>query len=78
MLFEVFDELVFPAQFVVIPKVVDFLVRRQFFLIEFGNELFFAPDDVPLGIVDCGVPSALECLEDAVGEVRFELDGGAT
>ena len=57
---------------------VDFLMRCQFFLVQFGYKLFLTPNDVPLIIVDFCVTSVFKCLKDAVAEVRFEFDGGST
>lgn len=77
MLLEVLDELVLAAELLVVAEVVHALVRQEAALVELGDELLLAPDHVPLLALDALPPAPLEGLEDAVGEVGAEADGGA-
>ena len=56
---------------------VDSLLVAQSFLIDFGYELFFAPDDVPIIAFCAKTASLLEGSEDTVGEVGLKFDGRA-
>jgi hypothetical protein len=76
MFLEVLDQLVFPAEFVVVAEVVNFLVGGQFALVEFVDELLLAPDHVPLLALHSLPPSQLERLQDAVAKIGAESHGG--
>ena len=74
MFFEVPDEVVLPAEFVVVFEMVDLLARQQFLVVEFRYELLLAPDDVPGVILYFLVASSFEGLLDAVAKVGLVAD----
>jgi hypothetical protein len=71
---EIFYELVFSAEFVEISEMVDFLLRCKFLLVKFGDELFFAPDNIPAVALYFFIASCVEGLEDAVAKIGLEFD----
>lgn len=77
MLLKVFDELVFFAEFIVVAKVIDFLMRGEFLFVEFIDELLLTPNQVPVIAFDSLPTSHLKGIEYAVGEVGFEFDSGS-
>lgn len=77
MLFQIFDQLVFPAELLVVLEMVDLLMRGQFFIVELWDVLFLTPDDVPAIVFYLLLLSALEGLKDAVGEVGAVSNLGA-
>jgi len=75
VLFEILYELILPTKLIIISKVVDFLVCSQLLLVKLGDELFFAPDDIPRIVFYLFIASLLKGFENAVGEVGFIFDG---
>lgn len=76
--FYVFGEEIFAANLIEISEMVDFSFWVESDFIEgFGNELFFAPVDIPVIVLSLFPLTIEEGLLDAVGEEGFELDVGA-
>jgi hypothetical protein len=61
-----------------IPKMIDFLIRKQSYLIQgFSKILLLTPIDIPIITLRLFVPPRLKCIFDTVGKIGFVFDLGA-
>lgn len=72
MFLQILDELVLATELLIIPKVIDFLMRQQSLLVQFGNKLLLTPYDIPLVTIHPFPSSPLERLQNAVGKIGPE------
>lgn len=73
MLFQISNKHILAAELVEISKMVDPLVGEQPLLIQLINELFLAPNDIPVIAFSPLISFLLKSIINAVGEISFEL-----
>lgn len=74
MFFQIFNQIILPAELIVIFEMVNLLMGCQLLLVQIRNKLFLAPNDIPLIIVNFAVPPLIEGIEYTIREVRPEFD----
>lgn len=73
MLFQISNKHILATELIEISKMVDSLVWEQPLLIQLINELFLAPNDIPVIAFSPLISFLLKSIINAVGEISFEL-----
>lgn len=77
MFFQIPYQKILSAEFEVIPKMIDLLVRLKSLFVQFVDVVLFTPNNIPIIPLSFVVPLVIEGFVNAIGEVGFVLDDRA-